>query len=168
MWMSGTSFAAPVVSGAAALVLAFHPSWTPDQVKGALMLTAQPTAAGMALGVGEVNAKAATQVASPPNPNLALNQFVGSDGAGGLVFDSASWASTATANASWNSASWNSASWSSASWASASWNSASWAQASWNSASWAAASWNSASWAAASWAAASWNAASWAAASWFA
>jgi subtilisin family serine protease len=173
MWMSGTSFAAPMVSGTAALVLAFHPNWTPDQVKGALMLTAQPTAAGMALGVGEVNAKAATQVTSPPNPNLALNQFVGSDGAGGLAFDSASWASTATANASWNSASWNNASWSSASWANASWNSASWAQASWSSASWAAASWNSASWAAASWAAASWaaaswNAASWAAASWFA
>jgi serine protease AprX len=166
MWMSGTSFATPMVSGAAALVLGFHPNWTPDQVKGALMLTAQPTAAGMALGVGELNAKAATQVASPPNPNLALNDFVESDGAGGLVFDSASWASTATANASWNQASWNQASWSSASWASASWNSASWAQASWSSASWAAASWSSASWAAASWAAASWAAASWSAASW--
>jgi serine protease AprX len=161
MWMSGTSFAAPIVSGAAALVLAYHPNWTPDQVKGALMLTAQPTAAGMALGVGELNAKAATQVTSPPNPNLALNQFVRSDGVGGLAFDAASWASTAQANASWNSASWNSASWAAASWANASWNSASWAAASWNSASWAAASW-----AAASWAAASWNAASWAAASW--
>jgi serine protease AprX len=166
MWMSGTSFAAPMVSGAAALVLAYHPNWTPDQVKGALMLTAQPTAAGTALGVGELNAKAATQVSNPPNPNLALNDFVGSDGAGGLAFDSASWASTATANASWNSASWNQASWSSASWANASWNSASWAQASWSSASWAAASWSSASWAAASWAAASWAAASWNAASW--
>jgi serine protease AprX len=161
MWMSGTSFAAPVVSGAAALVLAYHPNWTPDEVKGALMLSAQPTAAGMALGVGEVNAKAATQVSSPPNPNLALNQFVGSDGAGGYAFDAASWASTAQADASWNSASW-----ANASWANASWNSASWAAASWNSASWAAASWNSASWAAASWAAASWSAASWAAASW--
>jgi serine protease AprX len=166
MWMSGTSFAAPIVSGAAALVLAYHPNWTPDQVKGALMLTAQPTAAGMALGVGELNAKAATQVTSPPNPNLALNQFVRSDGVGGLAFDAASWASTAQANASWNSASWNSASWAAASWANASWNSASWAAASWNSASWAAASWNSASWAAASWAAASWAAASWNAASW--
>ena len=166
MWMSGTSFAAPMVSGSAALVLAYHPNWTPDQVKGALMLTAQATAAGTALGVGELNAKAATQVSSPPNPNLALNQFVRSDGSGGLVFDSASWANTAQADASWNSASWNSASWANASWANASWNSASWANASWNSASWAAASWNSASWAAASWAAASWAAASWNAASW--
>jgi serine protease AprX len=171
MWMSGTSFAAPVVSGSAALVLAYHPSWTPDQVKGALMYSAQATAAvntaaGMPLGVGEVNAKAATQVSSPPNPNKALNQFLVSDGSGGLTFDSASWASYATANASWNSASWSSDAWSLASWSSASWNSASWANASWNSASWASASWNSASWAAASWAAASWAAASWNAASW--
>ena len=37
MWMSGTSFAAPIVSGAAATVLSRHPEWTPDQVKGALM-----------------------------------------------------------------------------------------------------------------------------------
>jgi serine protease AprX len=161
MWMSGTSFSAPVVSGAAALILAKNPSWTPDKVKGALMLTAQATAAGSALGVGEVNAKAASNVTSPPNPNAALNQFVGPDGTGGVAFDSASWASTAQADASWASASW-----ASASWASASWNAASWANASWANASWSSASWNAASWAAASWAAASWNAASWAAASW--
>ena len=171
MWMSGTSFSAPVVSGAAALVIAHHPDWTPDKVKGALMLSAQPTAGGMALGVGEVNAIAATQVADPPNPNLALNQFVRPDVSGGFAFDAASWANTAQADASWNSASWNSASWANASWANASWNSASWANASWSNASWAAASWNAASWAnaswaAASWAAASWNAASWAAAAW--
>jgi serine protease AprX len=167
MWMSGTSFATPVVSGAAALILASHPSWTPDQVKGALMLTAQPTAAAAgALGVGEVNAKAASLVSSPPNPNLALDQFVGSDGVGGIAFDSASWANVAQADASWNQASWNAASWSQASWNAASWANASWAQACWASASWNAASWAAASWAAASWAAASWNAASWNAAAW--
>jgi serine protease AprX len=166
MWMSGTSFSAPMVSGAAALILAKNPTWTPDKVKGALMYTARPTAAGMALGVGELNAKAAFDVSNPPNPNLGLNQFVSADGTGGVTFDSASWANSATANASWNQASWNSASWANASWANASWNAASWANASWAQASWSSASWNAASWAAASWAAASWNAASWAAASW--
>jgi serine protease AprX len=167
MWMSGTSFSAPVVSGAAALILAKNPGWSPDKVKGALMLTARATAAApMSLGVGEVNAKGAFDVTSPPNPNAGLGQFVGPDGTGALSFDSASWASTASANASWNQASWNSASWANASWANASWNAASWASASWAQASWASASWNAASWAQASWAAASWNAASWAAASW--
>ena len=155
MWMSGTSFAAPLVSGAAAQLLAKYPNWTPDQVKGALMLTARSTAAGTALGVGEVNVKGAygfdysTLVGgTPPNPNAALNQFVTADGAGALAFDSASWSNAATADASWNQASWASASWNQASWSSASWNAASWAAASW-----AAASWNAASWAAASWAA---------------
>jgi serine protease AprX len=166
MWMSGTSFSAPVVAGAAAIVLAKNPSWTPDQVKGALMFSARSTAAGMALGVGEVNEKGAASVTNPPNPNLALNGFVTSDASGGVTFDSASWANAATANASWNQASWNQTSWNLASWANASWNAASWAQASWANASWSSASWNNASWAAASWAAASWNAASWAAASW--
>ena len=141
MWMSGTSFAAPVVSGAAAYLLGKYPSWTPDQVKGALMLEARPVdhAAPASLGVGEVKMGQSSTITDPPNPNLALNGFLTPDVNGGPtpVFDSASWASTASSNASWASASWASASWSSASWSSASWASASWASASWASASWA-------------------------------
>jgi serine protease AprX len=146
MWMSGTSFAAPVVSGIAADLLALHPTWTPGQVKGALMLTAAPTSGStgaQALGVGDVQASAAAAVVAPPNPNAGLDGFVVSDPNGGQVFDAASWSSAAQANASWSSASWSSASWSSASWSSASWSSASWSSASWSSASWSSASWSS-------------------------
>jgi serine protease AprX len=158
--LSGTSFAAPVVSGAAAYMLALHPGWTPDQVKGALMLTAKatPSAVPLSEGVGLLNAAAASGVASPPNPNLALNAFLTTDPlTGAPVFDAASWGSAARANASWGSASWGSASWGSASWGSASWGSAAWNAASWGSASWGTASWGSSSWGSASWGSASWG-----------
>jgi serine protease AprX len=141
MQLSGTSFSAPVVAAAAEYVFAMHPSFTPDQVKGALMVAAvvPPAAASNSLGVGEIKADKAAAVSSPPNPNLVLDKYVVSDPAGGSgrVFDAASWANAAKADASWNTASWASASWSTASW-----NTASWASASWSTASWATASWS--------------------------
>jgi serine protease AprX len=159
MWMSGTSFAAPVVSGAAADVLSLHPTWTPDQVKGALMLTAVPTSLSTgpyALGVGEVQAAAAANVPTPPNPNAGLDQYVTTDASGTPVFDTASWKTAAQADASWNSATWNSASWKTASWNSASWASASWKTASWASASWASGQTTDSTLPAASWASLIW------------
>ena len=153
MWMSGTSFSAPVVSGIAASLIANHPTWTPDQIKGAIMETVSvPSGYGSnaALGVGVVNGSAAMNASGLANPNAGLNQFVSLNSAGRHEFDAFGWYSTASSNASWNSASWASASWSSASWSSASWSSASWSSASWSSASWANASWANASWANAS------------------
>jgi serine protease AprX len=154
--LSGTSFAAPIVAGAAAQILATHPTWTPDQVKGALMVSARSAgdAAPLSVGVGIVDVAKAVALGSAPDANAALRPFVKADPAGGgsPVFDAASWANAAKADASWASASWANASWSSASWSSASWASASWASASWASASWCDASWSDASWAQASWA----------------
>ncbi len=156
IWMSGTSFAAPVVSGLAATILAKNPAWTPDQVKGAIMQKASvPVGYGSnsALGVGVVNGDAALDASGSANPNLGLNQFRYLNSATGrYAFDASAWRTAAAANASWSSASWSSASWANASWSSASWSSASWSSASWADASWANASWADASWADASWA----------------
>jgi serine protease AprX len=162
LWMSGTSFAAPVVSAAAAYVLALHPSWTPDQVKGALMVTSADPAgySGVGLGVGEVQAdNAATLADGTANPNLGLDQFVSADPTTGLnTFDGDSWQTAATNDPTWNSMSWASQSWASQSWASQSWASQSWASQSWASQSWASQSWASMSWASQSWASQSWAA----------
>jgi len=154
MELSGTSFAAPVVAGAAAAALALHPNWTPDQVKGAIMLTAQnlPSATPGSVGVGLVDAGAAGQVTAPPNPNLALDQFVGPDPNGGSipVFNTSAWQAAAQTDPNWDNQTWNAAAWGSAAWGSAAWGSAAWgssslaqqlssANAAWGSAAWGSA-----------------------------
>jgi serine protease AprX len=157
MQLSGTSFAAPVVSAAAAYVIAMHPEYTPDQVKGALMVSsiAAPDLAPRSMGVGEIRADVAAKVVAPPNPNASLNRFLTADPNGGAtqVFDAASWSDAAQSSVSWDSASWSDVSWDSASWDSASWSDVSWSDVSWDSASWSdsasqeAAGFESVSWA---------------------
>ena len=147
--LSGTSFAAPVVSGTVAQMLARHPNWTPDQVKGALMRTARRVLFNpKAAGVGEVTASRAVTSAYTPNPNLGLDRFVSTPTGSALpAFDSMSWAAAAKASMSWNSMSWADQSWSDMSWADQSWASMSWADQSWSDMSWADMSWADMSWA---------------------
>jgi serine protease AprX len=139
MQLSGTSFAAPVVAGAAAYLLAVHPSWTPDQVKGALMSTASamPTVQPGSAGAGAIDTAAAVKLTDPPNADGALAPFLVPDPSGGptSVFDAATWAQVAAANPDWATAYWGSAYWGSAYWGSAYWGSAASADAYWGSSS---------------------------------
>ena len=147
--LSGTSFAAPVISAAAAQLLAKHPDYTPDQVKGALMASTKPVdgAPVGSVGVGEIQVTNAQALKTPPNPNKALNAFVKTDLlSGSRVFDAVSWSDVAKTNVSWDSVSWADVSWadtaaSAVSWADVSWDSVSWADVSWADVSWADVSW---------------------------
>jgi serine protease AprX len=135
MELSGTSFAAPVIAGTAAELLAAHPSWTPDQVKGALMVAALPVPAAvpLSLGVGELDAVAARAVAEPPNPNAGLDAFVVPDPAGSPdpVFDTAAWGQAVEGSAAWGQAAWGQAAWGQAAWGQAAWGQAYWSSAAW-------------------------------------
>ncbi|MGZ4602196.1 MAG: S8 family peptidase [Kineosporiaceae bacterium] len=76
--MSGTSMAAPFVSGVAALLLAGHPDWTPAQVRDRIERTATdvgPPGADPRTGAGVVDPAAAVGVPAPavtPVPHLAV------------------------------------------------------------------------------------------------
>ena len=148
--LSGTSFAAPVISGAAAQILARHPEFTPDQVKGALMASTKDVdgSAPDSVGVGELQMSRAAMFLHPPNPNRALEHWVKKNPfTSQLSFDAVSWLDVAKANVSWDSVSWDSVSW-----ADTSWDVVSWADVSWESVSWADVALSDVSWADVSWA----------------
>jgi serine protease AprX len=145
--LSGTSLAAPAVAGTAANLLAAHPDWTPDQVKGALMLTAEPLARARprSSGVGALNAARAAAAADPPNPNLALQRFLVPDPSGGStpVFDAAGWTTVAQSDPAWASVAWGSVAWGSAAWSSVAWGSVAWGSVAWGSVAWGSVAWGS-------------------------
>ena len=101
--LSGTSMAAPVVAGAAALLLQADPTLTPDTLKARLMLSADKWADPqggldpLTYGAGYLNIPAAlacTAVATLPalSPTLAQN----ADGSISLVMNRIAWGTTAT------------------------------------------------------------------------
>jgi len=186
---SGTSQAAAVVSGAAALLLSQRPNLTPDQVKALLDTHAHSMYGRSSLkGSGELNLAA---VLNAPTPNTTQawptsngtgsleaargsqhvvgangNQLTGEQDIFGSAVDTAALAA-AEANASaWNAGIFNGASWSGSSWSGSSWSGASWSGASWSGSSWSGASWSGSSWSGGSWTGSSWSGASWSGASW--
>jgi serine protease AprX len=156
--LSGTSLSAPIVSGIASDLLELRPDLTPDQVKGALMLSAQwlPKVRAFAAGVGEVNAPGAVATGTPPNPNRALDRFLVADPTGGVMFDDVSWLAAAQASRSWNDVSWSDG-WTGATWSVLSWSAVSWSDVSWSDVSWSDVSWSDVSWSDVSWSDAPWR-----------
>jgi len=130
MWMSGTSAAAPIVSGAIALLLQKEPHLTPDQVKYRLLSTANrqwPGYDAVKAGAGYLDIAAAVRGSTPengtaPNANTGMKVNTLITVGPNLVTDLLN-LNTALL---WDSVSWSSVSWSSVSWSSVSWSSVSW------------------------------------------
>jgi serine protease AprX len=150
--LSGTSFAAPAVAGAAAQILARHPEFTPDQVKGALMQSARPAklVTNYSLGVGELNALGAAFVSRPANPNQALDKFVTSTSSGSgstaYSFDAVGWADAAKSAVSWDAVAWSDVAWDDVAWDDVAWSDISWGDVSWQDVAWSDVAWGDVSW----------------------
>ena len=108
--VGGSSMAAPVVAGVAALMFEAHPEWTPDEAKSTLIETARNVDGG----VDEVNSLAAVSTETPysgVNAGVVPNDLVDST-AGEIDYTRSSWgrsswgAAPETLAADWARSSW--------------------------------------------------------------
>ncbi|HEX9991401.1 MAG TPA: S8 family serine peptidase [Acidimicrobiales bacterium] len=186
---SGTSQAAAVVAGAAALLLQQRPWLTPDQVKKLLVATTDRVN-GTSLGLIDVDAAAS---AATPSLSAARQAFPYGTGLGSLeaargsnhvadpddgteltgevdifgqAWDPAAWASAAFDGRSWSGGDWMGRSWSGSTWSSDSWTGRSWSGRSWSGENWAGRSWSGRSWSDNEWLGRSWSGRSWSGRSW--
>ena len=181
---SGTSQAAAVTTGAAALLLQENPSATPDQLKKLLTSSAQElgNASIASQGRGEINLRVGFHIAL----SHAAQRFAPSIGTGslelargthhltaagvtltgeqdifGAAFDTTAMALAELTRSAWTGGVFNGNSWTGNSWTGNSWSGNSWSGNSWSGNSWSGNSWSGNSWSGNSWSGNSWSGNSW-------
>ena len=186
---TGTSQAAAVVSGAAALLLQRYPGLTPDQVKKQLMNTATPfDGAGVrSRGEGVVNIRKAivnapvahTQTWGPALGTGSLEASRGSYHVGdstaplvgevdifGNKFDSTAWAAATSSGNAWSGGNWMGTQWTGNAWSSDDWTGNAWSGAAWSANSWSGNAWSDESWSGHAWSGNAWSGNAWSDSAW--
>jgi subtilisin family serine protease len=146
---SGTSQAAAVVSGTAALLLQQRPDLTPDQLKALLTSTAHPLASTdvRAQGAGMLDASRAS---STPTPT-ATQRWPRANGSGSLEAARGSrrvavdgkelWGEVDNHGHTWNGHTWNGHTWNGHTWNGHTWNGHTWNGHTWNGHTWNGHTW---------------------------
>ena len=189
---SGTSQAAAVVSGAAALVVSQRPAITPDQVKALLKGSAQrlPAADPLAQGAGMLDLKAARDRDTPTTlsaqqvlaPALGTGSIEASRGVGhlsdagveltgeqdvfGAPYVAATRATASETGTAWVGGAWNGNRWSGDGWSGNRWSGEVWSGNRWSGNRWSGEAWSGNRWSGNRWSGDGWLGNRWSGAGW--
>lgn len=185
---SGTSQAAAVVSGSAALLLQAYPQLSPDQVKAALVSTATEVKGVSALdgGAGQLDVQGAVaavkQAVAATDPSVTLlgarQNFPVASGLGSLeaARGGANLADPETGETlagevdvqglAWDAPTWSALSAQGVSWSGGFWNRSRWSGDGWTSQGWERSRWSGAGWLRSRWSDVSWDRSRWSRSRW--
>jgi serine protease AprX len=187
---SGTSQAAAVVSGSAALIAQRYPTATPDQIKFLLRATSfqlgRPT---QSAGAGIMNLSGA-YTAPLPSATASAQTFTRSTGTGkldlargtarvvdngvtltgekdimGRTFASGTWAAKAGTSA-WSGGIWNSSRWTGDGWSGSRWTASAWSGSAWSGTAWSSVGFSSSRWTGSAWSGSGFSGSRWTSSRW--
>ena len=186
---SGTSQAAAVVSGAAALIIQQRPAITPDELKAFLVKYAQrlPVASTRGQGAGMLNLKLARDMATPKSnqtwqPATGKGLLELARGSGhldwggvklkgekdifGAPFESSTWATRSSGDAAWTGGSWNGNAWTGNAWSGNAWTGNAWTGNAWSGNAWTGNAWSGNAWTGNAWSGNVWTGNAWSGNAW--
>ena len=190
---SGTSQAAAVVSGAAALLLSQRPWLTPDQVKQVLVDSAQELRGQPATrqGAGELDLRAAfrqraqrgedgqgdtgpaavgtgTLEGARGTAHVTMNgvTLTGERDIFGHAWNSAAMARAEARGSTWSDGAWNGSTWSGSTWSGSTWSGSTWSGSTWSGSTWSGSTWSGSTWSGSTWSGSTWSGSTWSGSTW--
>ncbi len=184
---TGTSQAAAVVSGAAALLIDQRPDLTPDQVKELLTESARTVASagGACAQAGSLDVRRAS---ASPTPTVAQD-FDRSDGSGsleaargsyhvshdGIVLEGeidvtgGTWSGGTWSGGTWSGGTWSGGTWrrpSGGTWSGGTWSGGTWSGGTWSGGTWSGGTWSGGTWSGGTWSGGTWSGGTWSGGTW--
>lgn len=192
---SGTSQAAAVTSGLAALLLAERPHYTPDQVKRVLMASAVPLSSSSANEQGAGRSQLAGALKADPGPATwqtgvasGLGSLEASRGGRNVVttcpgsttqtvitgeidarceaWNGSAWTGSAWTGSAWTGSAWTGSAWTGSAWTGSAWTGSAWTGSAWTGGTWAGSAWTGSAWTGSAWTGSAWTGSAWTGSAW--